>query len=439
MKRSPINTFVINLAKRPERRVHILKEFEGRKKFSIHLVEPLLHEIAAISLWNTIKHILQNSVTEQDEFIILCEDDHQFTAHYSKEQLLKCIESANAKDADILSGGVSWFEDAVQASENLFWIKKFSGLQFTVIFKKFYISILKAEFCEQDVADFKISSLSANKFLIHPFISIQKEFGYSDVTLKNNGTERVEELFVKSAASAQILKDVFAFYKNIPAIPPILDIDQIAIPTYIINLPERTDRREHVKKEFAGRKEFDISIVEACRDEIGAVGLWQSIRKIIQLAIANDDDVILICEDDHEFTAHYSKERLIHNIIEANEMGVEILSGGIGGFRVALPVSDNRIWINSFYSTQFLILYKRIFDKILNELFDSQVTADGILSEITTNKMTIFPFISIQKEFGYSDVTQSNNTKGAVLKWFDDAASRLELTLSIYNRYQSMK
>jgi hypothetical protein len=46
--------------------------------------------------------------------------------------------------------------------------------------------------------------------------------------------------------------------------------------------------------------------------------------------------------------------------------------------------------------------------------------------------MTLFPFISTQKEFGYSDVTEWNNGAGAVDRWFISASNRLELTSRIY-------
>lgn len=54
---------------------------------------------------------------------------------------------------------------------------------------------------------------------------------------------------------------------------------EIMIPTYIINLKHREDRRESVLKEFEGRPEFGCQIVEACMHEKGNVGLWESIKK----------------------------------------------------------------------------------------------------------------------------------------------------------------
>jgi hypothetical protein len=55
-----------------------------------------------------------------------------------------------------------------------------------ILFKQFYNAILETEFGEYDAADYKIAALTNNIFFIYPFISVQKEFGYSDATTKNN-------------------------------------------------------------------------------------------------------------------------------------------------------------------------------------------------------------------------------------------------------------
>ena len=42
-----------------------------------------------------------------------------------------------------------------------------------------------------------------------------------------------------------------------------------------------------------------VKWVEACEHTNGAVGLWNSIRKIVQEAKLQEYELILICEDDH--------------------------------------------------------------------------------------------------------------------------------------------
>lgn len=407
-----IPTYVINLPSRIDRRTHIEKEFNNRDEFDVRIVPAIRHEVGGVGLWDTMKKIISDASKMGLDYVLICEDDHQFSSLYNRENFEKCIEEAIEKNADVLCGGPSWFEDAIFASDNLFWVSRFSGTQFIIIFNRLYNKILSAGFTEDDSSDYKISDLASNKYFVHPFISTQKEFGYSDATSINHGSNRVEELFATTEKNADILKNIYSFYRNAKQDANYhleVEFEAITIPTYIINLPERTERLAHIINQFNGRTEFETSIIEAYKHKIGAVGLWQSIRKVVQLAIDNDDDVIIICEDDHEFTAEYSKEFLLKNIIEAHEQGCEYLNCGSAKFDFVIPVSPDRYWVNTCLSTQFIVLYSNFFQKILDEPFDDTVVADWKLSEMTSHKMILNPFISTQRNFGYSDITAIHN------------------------------
>lgn len=215
-----------------------------------------------------------------------------------------------------------------------------------------------------------------------------------------------------------------------------MEFDDIVLPTYVINLKERTDRYRHIQQQFERRTEFDLHIIEASKGDCGAVALWDSMCRVINLAIQHDEDVILLCEDDHTFTPSYNKHFLFRNILEAGLQGVELLSGGIGGFNHAVPVSENRYWVDSLWCTQFIVLYRPIFSKMLNLPFLDTDTADGVLSLITSNKMVVYPFVSVQLDFGYSDVSPRNhNERGLITGYFKQAALRLEKYRAVYNRY----
>ena len=110
---------------------------------------------------------------------------------------------------------MSWLHDAIQCTEHLFWIKAFNGLQFTVIYKRFYKKILESNLDEGYVTDFYLSTFSDNKFVMYPFISRQREFGYSDVTTTNNQKGYVDKLFRHTSKSLNILNKVKLFYQNI--------------------------------------------------------------------------------------------------------------------------------------------------------------------------------------------------------------------------------
>lgn len=209
-----INTYIINLEKRTARKSHSIEQFSKEKQFDVNFIKAFENANGAKGLWQTIVHIIQNVSTNEDDYILICEDDHMFTKNYNAQKLLNFIKEAQKKQADILLGGVSWFEDAVQVPENLFWVDQFTGTQFMIIFKKFYQTILNADFNIGDTADRKICELTNNKFLIYPFISTQKEFGYSDATPFNNNAGYVTEIFEKSSEVLYNIVKVKDFYNT---------------------------------------------------------------------------------------------------------------------------------------------------------------------------------------------------------------------------------
>ncbi|GAA4309985.1 hypothetical protein [Compostibacter hankyongensis] len=422
-----IPTYIINLKDRKDRKKHIFKEFALKNEFNVKMIEPIKHGIGAISLWTTVKFILQDLVDDKDNYILICEDDHKFTHSYNMKFLFDNIKIAESLNADLLVGGVSSLTSLIQVSKNLYWVEKFSGLQFTIIFRKFFNHIFEADFDQTDAADYKMCSLTDHKFFIYPFISIQKDFGYSDATPKNNSKGCVKNLFKQSNEKVKLLKEVSSFYKKYKleiGVTNDKSWDNIMIPTYVINL--RADLKSHIQKQFEGRSEFDLMIIESCKHKIKTIELWLSIRKIIEMAIKNKDDVIIICDPTHEFTSHYTKRFLIQNIIEAHEQYADYLCGGINGFETALPIANSRFWINQILSTQFMIIYKKFFKRILNAPFHDDVISNLLLSELATNKMVIYPFISIQMRLGDSNQRFSNDK---IMKTIE----RLEVIQKIYS------
>lgn len=221
---------------------------------------------------------------------------------------------------------------------------------------------------------------------------------------------------------------------------PLIDKEEFYVPVYVINLKERIERRKHIEEQFHGKPEFELTWIEAVKHPIGTIGLWQSMVKAVRMAEDNEDDIMIICEDDHTFTSAYSKTYLWANMIQANEQGSELLSGGIGGFGAAVPVATNRYWVDWFWSTQFMVIFKPLFQKILDYDFKDTDTADGVLSILAKDKMVLYPFISIQKDFGYSDVTRSNNdVSGLVNHLFQQSDYRLRTIHHVAHKFRQEK
>lgn len=47
-----------------------------------------------------------------------------------------------------------------------------------------------------------------------PLVAIQKDFGYSDVTISNNQTGKISQLFTETAQRLDKLKRIFDEYHN---------------------------------------------------------------------------------------------------------------------------------------------------------------------------------------------------------------------------------
>lgn len=428
MERKLLTTFIINLRNRFDRKVHILNEFNDRYEFDIQVIEAVENSTGAIGLWESIKKIVKQAVETGEEKILICEDDHLFTGSYNESLLQEAIQEGNQLGAEVICGGVSWYQDMLPVTGHLNWTNKFSGTQFVIIYKSLFSKILGTDFSNRDSADYKLCSLTDKTFFIYPFISVQKDFGYSDVTAANDGVRSVESLFAATIARLEMYSKIKEHYNTLPLVAEDNEAyEDLSLPTYVINLPERTERLEHIKLQFENRPEFDVTIVEACKHPVGAVGLWMSIRKVIQMAVDNEDDVIIICEDDHTFTPEYSRDYLFRNLLEANAQGADYLSGGPSTFMDAVPVSANRYWVSSCQATQFVIIYRDLFERILNKEFDDTIIADLCLSGMITNKMVLWPAVSMQKDFGYSDVTPAHNDqKDLVQRLFNEARERFE-------------
>lgn len=424
-----IHVYAVNLAARTERRDSIISEFEGREEFELHIVPAIEHRNGPYGLWQTFYGIVEEQERQGSDFFIFCEDDHAFTESYSKDLFFQHIQLAQSLDADLLSGGMSVCRNPVEVAPGMFWVSWFNGMQFTVIFRRCYSTILAAKTSEGYAVDIQLSYLAKRKYVMAPYISVQREFGYSDATAINEEEGRITRFFQKNEILLAKLHKVRNHYSSISpeALRTIMlaDVSHAFIPTYVINLPERTDRMEHIRKEFEGRPEFDLHILEASRHEIGAIGLWQSICRIIAKAKESDEDFVLICEDDHFFTEAYNCERFLRQIMLAGAMGAQMLSGGVGDFSNLVPLHGGISWIDRFWCTQFIVIYRNAYDLVLNAPFSLRDVADEKISALLTAKMVTIPFVSEQTDFGYSDITETNNHTSMIRRHFDNARAKL--------------
>ena len=206
---------------------------------------------------------------------------------------------------------------------------------------------------------------------------------------------------------------------------------RIPYPISCINLEKRKDRKQHVCHEFKNRPEFLLYFTKAIEHKNGNIGLWESIVSIIKKHDFSEYKYLYICEDDILFTSQYSAQKLESIIQEMDKFNLELVIGGsTGGFSETRKLSSNLIWVDRFYSNHFLIVSESLAQRILKLEYRGEKPVDHILSDLTEFKAICVPFLAIQKNFNYSDITlQNQNYPDDVGKRFARAEQHLTYLL----------
>ena len=207
------------------------------------------------------------------------------------------------------------------------------------------------------------------------------------------------------------------------------------IKVYCPNLTNRSERRRHIECEFKNRSEFALTIIPAIEDrENGANGLYQTFIHILNTEMKNPDPngFFIFAEDDHKFLPSYSTEYLFHSIDVANQLEAHLLVGGPTFFHIPIQCTPDLFWVRVFNGTQFTIVFHRIFKLYQAIVEDKRKILDVSLSEICNKTFTMYPPISAQKDFGYSDATpELYETSGEYLMKLSKTATQ---RLSILNQ-----
>lgn len=432
-----IYTYIINLPNRKDRKESILHEFAGRKEFNLHLFPAVEHKRGALGLWKSITEIVRDAKERSEEAVLICEDDHHFTSAYDANVFTESVYRAAEYGCDLLLGGIGNFRNLIPVDSHLMWVDWSWCTQFMVVYSTAYDTILQSDFNEEtDVADEFLSRILSNKLVFSPFISVQKEFGYSDVTKSNNGIGKVSCYFKKAEALANIYRRVVEKYNGVN-LRKNFSISIHTIHVYAINLPHRIDRKKSIMAQFEDKCLFDLEIVSPIENPVASTSLWRSFVRIVSIEKRKNSDFFIFCEDDHSFTDKYSEKNLLEAIAKAQNLGADLLSGGFSWLDTPIRICGNLFWTKAFTGMQFTIVFKKFYSKILNSDINGNHTLDIYLSTLSDDIFVTFPYISSQREFGYSDVTEKNNSEGRVSSLFNRTERSLTLLNKVYTYYKS--
>jgi GR25 family glycosyltransferase involved in LPS biosynthesis len=146
------------------------------------------------------------------------------------------------------------------------------------------------------------------------------------------------------------------------------------IDLYVINLPHRVDRWEHITKTFSD-PDFNLIKVEGIKNTKGWIGCFESHKKCIQIAKDKGLDNIMVLEDDCiPFDINTFKERFLYfkkYLDENNDW--DIFLGGTASIHPLWLTSiiksgcENLFEFKKAYMTHMICYNNRIYDFFLNE------------------------------------------------------------------------
>jgi hypothetical protein len=253
---------------------------------------------------------------------------------------------------------------------------------------------------DYDAADARMASITENAMCIFPFIAVQKDFGYSDATPSNNQNGRVDAFFKTASSRIIALNNLVDNYHRMAQkyLPVAVDEDfsDFVIPAYGIFWDQESF--DNLNKQFVDRSEFELSTIEIGRDNYYEFGL--QIREMVKVAKEGGDDVIIIVTGAHQFTDFYSREFFFKNVITASQLGANYLSCSTLQSISPMMISENLFWINSCVFGSFVILFRPIYDKILDGNLDRHLALEFFNFSMTSNKMMLYPFISDGGDYG---------------------------------------
>lgn len=137
------------------------------------------------------------------------------------------------------------------------------------------------------------------------------------------------------------------------------EISTFADNFYINTFCLYNDRKIY-RKYFSKKKEFRIHWIKSPNIN------QKNLNSILTRSIQEEDDVIIICFDNYRFKTNYSKYSLFKYILMAKFYQADILFGNGSEMDCMCKIQDELYWVNSIKKSNFIVLYRKFFNKILD-------------------------------------------------------------------------
>jgi GR25 family glycosyltransferase involved in LPS biosynthesis len=188
------------------------------------------------------------------------------------------------------------------------------------------------------------------------------------------------------------------------------DIDEV----YVINLPERIDRREAIEKEML-QYGITYTLFNAVKNDNGILGLLDSMKNLFREAISKNQFNIMVLEDDGTFLA--PPIDFLNTVIPQLPKDYHCLYLGVNLTAQPTRIKENILKIKKAYCTVAIIYSRQAMEFILSML-DDHITAYDIILMNNLQGMghcyATYPMLVTQRP-GYSNIEKRDLDWGQLM------------------------
>lgn len=182
------------------------------------------------------------------------------------------------------------------------------------------------------------------------------------------------------------------------------------IDFYVINLKERTDRKNEIIETFKNYQDINLIFVDAIRHENGPIGCFLSHKKCIQIAKDLNLKNIVVIEDDCLLLENFYERFInIKKFLDSKNDWKLFLGGATHCKKLLYKIKDSiedLYFANNLATSHFMIYNNTCYDFFLN--FDETKSP---VDRCWNNKMDAIipvPYLATQRK-SYSDIAKCRN------------------------------
>ncbi|WP_159732024.1 hypothetical protein [Sphingobacterium sp. 18053] len=123
----------------------------------------------------------------------------------------------------------------------------------------------------------------------------------------------------------------------------------------------------------------------------------QALKACIEESIATQSEYMVICSN-KEIITRTSDALLKSRLERASDLNCKILILSAQRIANLFPVNDQFFWIDFFEGSDFFAMHESVYEDVLHELCNAKTALSEILSIVTSNKLLLYPMITVKNE-----------------------------------------